>query len=138
MKDQDLVLRGTEAGFMKDVMGKLLNFARLEAPTGASEQGRSLIGKDAVQWQFQKVQGMTGKPSHADINMLSIYGWCLNKAENEQVSTWRKQAGGAQAKAPAPASSSAAEKETPVKAGTSRAKDKQQHLDDMTKLLFKR
>ena len=128
----------TEAGFMKEVMSKLLNFARLEAPTGASEQGRSLIGKDAVQWQFQKVQGMTGKPSHADINMLSIYGWCLSKAENEQVSTWRKQAGGAQAKAPAPASSSAAEKETPVKAGTSRAKDKQQHLDDMTKLLFKR
>ena len=66
-----------------------------------------------------------------------IFGWCLTKAENEQVTVWKKAAGDAPPAPPSGSSSSSAVA-APVKAGTTRAKDKAKHLDDMTKALFKR
>ena len=126
----------TEAGFMKDVMARLLNFAKLDVAAGSSDGHRSLVGKDAVQWQFQHVNKIE-KPRHADLNMLVIFGWCLTKAENDQVTVWKKAAGDAPPAPPSGSSSSSAAA-APVKAGTTRAKDKAKHLDDMTKALFKR
>ena len=128
----------TETGFVESVMSKLLNFALVQTPGGSCDSARTLTGKDAVQWQYQKVQALKEKPCHGDIHMLVIFGWCLSKAENEKVSQWRSQAADGQAPAAGAAAASSSSAEVQVKAGTSRAKDKAQHLDDMAKQLLKR
>ena len=125
----------TDGGFMKQVMTKLLNFARMEVASDG-ESGRILTGKDAVQFQFQQTAKMA-KPGHKDINMMVIFGWCLSKADAEQVSEWRKQLSDGKGPNVAAASSSSSA-EVPVKAGTAKAKDKSKVLDDMTRALFRR
>ena len=123
---------------MKSFMSKLLNFALVQTPGASGGSARTLTGKDAVQWQYQKVQALREKPCHGDTNMLVVFGWCLSKAESEKVFQWRSRAADGQAPAAGAAAPFSSSAKVPLNAGTSRAKDKAQHLDDMAKQLFKR
>ena len=124
----------TETPFVKGIKDQLLFFAELEVTAGSSEAARTIRGKYAVQLQYNKLLQMEQAPTHPDPTMLIVVGWCLTKAEAENVKEWRDKSFAKGANAAS--AGSAADAHSVQKAGTSKARQaKAKHLDDMTKKL---
>ena len=84
----------TETPFLKSIKDQLLLFAETDVSGSSSETARTIKGKPAVEHQYSKVEGIEA-PTHPDLTMLSVYGWCLSKVQQEQVKEWRDKASAA-------------------------------------------
>ena len=127
----------TETPFFKGIKDQLLFFAELEVAAGSSSAARIIRGKDAVQLQYNKVLQLEQAPTHPDLTMLTVFGWCLTKVEADKVKEWRDRASANEGNVAS--AGSAADAQSVPKAGTSKARQANaKHLDEMTKTRLSR
>ena len=62
-----------------------------DADNASSSVAKIVRGKAAAQQHFEKVEGLKEAPTLADLEMLTMYDWLLERPQQLQVQTWLQQ-----------------------------------------------